>query len=235
MTGRRRAGALLLSPRTRAAFLVVLLGAMLAVVAWAGFPSPARVRAALAAESGWTPVVAVLGIAVLAVLLFPRTGIALLAGLLFGPLWATVYIVSGTLLGAAVAFALGRLLGREYLDQLAAGTRGLARLESWLERRAFLAVVAARLLPVVPFGLLNYGFGATRVSFGTFLAGTAVGILPSTVLYSVVGASAADPTSPVFLGATALTALLAVAGVVIVGRLHRHGRTHGSGSRDGSA
>jgi uncharacterized membrane protein YdjX (TVP38/TMEM64 family) len=227
---RGRVAALLLSPRTRAAVLVVLLGAMLAAVAWAGFPSPARVRAALATDSAWTPVAAVLGIALLAVLLFPRTGIALLAGALFGPAWAVLYVVPGTLLGASVAFGLGRVLGREYLDQLAARTRGLARLESWLERRAFLAVLAARLLPMVPFGLLNYGFGATRVHFGTFLGGTAVGILPSTVLYGVVGSSATDPTSPVFLGATALTALLAVAGMVIVGRAHRRGGTQGSGS-----
>jgi uncharacterized membrane protein YdjX (TVP38/TMEM64 family) len=77
----------------------------------------------------------------------------------------------------------------------------------------------------VPFGLLNYGFGATRVRPGTFLAGTAVGILPSTFLYAVVGAAAADPTSPLFLGAGALTAVLAVLGAVIVGRIHRRGGT----------
>jgi uncharacterized membrane protein YdjX (TVP38/TMEM64 family) len=225
-----RAMAFVVSPRTRAALLVALLGGMLAVAALGGFPSPARVRGALSADTLWAPVAAVLGIAVLALLLFPRTGIAVLAGLVFGPWTATGYIMLGTLLGGSVAFGVGRVLGREYLDQLAAGRGRMARLDAWLDRRAFAAVVGARLLPVVPFGLLNYGFGATRVPLGTFVLGTAVGILPSTFLYTVVGASASDPTSPVFLGATALTAVLAVVGVVIVGRMRRSGGTHESES-----
>jgi uncharacterized membrane protein YdjX (TVP38/TMEM64 family) len=224
MTALWRVAAGLLDPRFRAGLLVAVVTALLLLVVLTGLPSPQRAREAVAGS----PALAVAGIAVLAVLLFPRAGVALLAGVVFGPWAATGYVLAGTLIGAAVAFGVGRALGREYLDRLTArrGEAGrLARLDGWLGRRAFLAVVCARLLPVVPFGLLNYGFGATRVRPGTFLAGTAVGILPSTFLYAVVGAAAADPTSPLFLGAGALTAVLAVLGAVIVGRIHRRGGT----------
>ncbi|MCW2609804.1 MAG: hypothetical protein JWM15_1050 [Cryptosporangiaceae bacterium] len=225
MTVLRRIAAGVLDPRFRAGLLVVVVVALLVLVAVTGLPSPARARAAVAGR----PVLTVLGIAVLAVLLFPRAGVAAVAGVVFGPWPATGYVLTGTLLGAAAAFGVGRVLGREYLDRLTVrhgGTGRLARLDGWLGRRALLAVVTARLLPVVPFGLLNYAFGATRVRPGTFLAGTAVGILPSTFLYAVVGAAASDPTSPLFLGAAALTAVLAVGGALLVGRLSRRGADH---------
>jgi uncharacterized membrane protein YdjX (TVP38/TMEM64 family) len=214
----------LLHPRTRAAVLVVLVMGLAGLVAVVGLPSLDEARRAVAADSPWTPVVAVLGTAALALMLFPRTGTALLGGLLFGPWAATLYIVLGSVLGASVAFGVGRLLGRDYLAELTAGrleTSRLARLDAWLGRRAFVAVVVTRLLPLVPYGLLNYAFGATRVRYGVFVAGTLVGILPNTVLYATVGSAATNPTSPLFLTSAALTAALALAGVVIVGRVDR--------------
>jgi uncharacterized membrane protein YdjX (TVP38/TMEM64 family) len=142
----------------------------------------------------------------------------LTCGLVFGPVTATLYALTGTLLGAAVSFGIGRGLGRAQVVRMTAGrtphTR-LGRLDEWLARRGFLTVVCARLLPIVPFGLLNYGFGATRVRASTFVLGTAVGILPSTVLYTVVGASATDPGSPTFVISTVLSGLAAVAGVLL--------------------
>jgi uncharacterized membrane protein YdjX (TVP38/TMEM64 family) len=224
MTVARRLAAGVLDARFRAGLLLVVLATLLTLVAVTGLPDPERARAVVAGS----PALAVGAIAVLAVALFPRAGVAVVAGVVFGPPLGTTYVLAGTMLGAAVAFGVGRVLGREYLDRLTT-RRGresrLARLDGWLGRRAFLVVVCARLLPVVPFGLLNYGFGATRIRVGTFLAGTAVGILPSTFLYAVVGSAASDPTSPLFLASAGLTAALAAGGVVIVGRAHRSGGT----------
>lgn len=213
-------------PRFRAGLLVVVVGVLLALVVLIDLPTPRRARDVVAGS----PVLAVAAVAVLAVALFPRAGVAVLAGAVFGPWAATGYVLAGTLAGAAVAFGVGRVLGREYLHRLATRRgRRLARLDDWLGRRAFAAVVLARLLPVVPFGLLNYGFGATRVGLVTFLAGTAVGILPSTFLYAVVGSAASDPTSRLFLASTGLTAILAVGGAVIVGRVYRSRGTQEGG------
>jgi uncharacterized membrane protein YdjX (TVP38/TMEM64 family) len=218
MTALGRAAAGVRDPRFRAGLLVVVVGVLLALVVRTGLPTPQRAREVAAGS----PVLAVVAIALLAVALFPRAGVAVLAGAVFGPVAATGYVLTGTLVGAAVAFGVGRVLGRDFLDRLTVRRGGrLARVDGWLGRRSFVAVVLARVLPVVPFGLLSYGFGATRVPLATFLAGTAVGILPSTFLYAVVGSAASDPTSPLFLAATGLTAVLAVGGAVIVGHLHR--------------
>jgi uncharacterized membrane protein YdjX (TVP38/TMEM64 family) len=223
----RHAVAALLDPRTRAALLVLVVGGLLVAVTAVGVPGPSQVRAVLAAEPVWTPALAVLGIAVLAVLVFPRAGIAVVAGLVFGPWAATGYVMAGTLLGAAVAFGVGRALGREYVASRTSVTGGrLARIDAWLGRRPLLAVVSTRLVPIVPFGLLNYAFGTTRVRLGTFLAGTGIGILPSTVLYATAGSAATDPGSPVFVVSVALAALLALTGLVIAGRTRGRRGTH---------
>jgi hypothetical protein len=66
-----------------------------------------------------------------------------------------------------------------------------------------------RLLPIAPFGLVSYAFGATGVSFRAYLAGTSIGMLPSTVIYASLGASALNPGTPGF--ALSLTAALVMA------------------------
>ncbi len=79
----------------------------------------------------------------------------------------------------------------------------------------------SRLIPVLPFGLLNYTFGATRVRLGAFVVGTALGILPNTVLNVLLGASVTDPTSPRFFLAGGGSVFAAVAGTVAMRYLDR--------------
>jgi uncharacterized membrane protein YdjX (TVP38/TMEM64 family) len=207
--------------------LALVIGAALAVASTVGVPDPARIRAELVFDAAWTPVAAVLAVATLALLLFPRAGVAVLAGLLFGPVPATFYTVVGTVLGASIAFGVGRTLGRPFLTSITAGKPAehrLVRLQGWLDRRGFMAVVYARIVPVLPFGLLNYSFGATRVSLRSFVLGTSVAILPTTAVYAALGASATHPGSPQFLICLALIAVIATGGALHLRLTHRRGR-----------
>jgi MYXO-CTERM domain-containing protein len=143
-------------------------------------------------------VVAVLGCAALLLALAPRGLLAAGLGATFGVVNGVAYTLAAALLAAAVAFGIGRALG---LD----GVRGLLGrrwqpLQHWLARHGFVAVVGARLLPLAPFGLLNYAFGATAVRMRVFLPATVLGIAPSTVVYVVAGSEATDhPVSAVVL------------------------------------
>jgi uncharacterized membrane protein YdjX (TVP38/TMEM64 family) len=215
---------ILVHPTFRLTVLAALIVAALTVVSVVGVPDPVRIRAELAVDAAWTPLAAVLAVATMALLLFPRAGVAVLAGLLFGPVPATVYAVLGTLLGATIAFGIGRALGRPFLtarSDARSERHRLVRLQRWLDQHGVLAVVYARIVPVLPFGLLNYSFGATRVSLRSFVAGTAAGIAPSTAVYAVLGASATDPGSPAFLVSLALIALIATGGTLHLRRTHR--------------
>ncbi|HEY3501732.1 MAG TPA: TVP38/TMEM64 family protein [Actinocatenispora sp.] len=205
-------------PRVRAAALVLLVAAGLGYALVVGVPSPARVAGPLAAHPYLGPLVGVLGIGAATVCMVPRGAVVLLAGAVFGPLPGAGYAMVGALLGALAAFGLGRLLGRDVVARLARGR--LARFDAWLAGHGALAVAWSRLLPVLPFGLLNYAFGVTAVGPARFLAGTALGILPSTVAYAWAGGSAHQLRSPAFLASVGAVAALGVVGL-LAARLRR--------------
>lgn len=185
-----------------------------------GVPGPTQLRTVVADAGPWLPVGVGSVAAVAAVLLVPRGVPAVLAGVLLPPAVAVPIAVAGIVAGATVAFWLGRGLGRPYLAHrtaLATPAGRLARLQGWLDRDGTRAVIYARVIPVLPFGLLNYVFGATTVRTGPFILGTALGIGPSTVAYTLLGASAQQPGSPAFLVSLAL-----VAGIGGLGAAHAY-------------
>ncbi|WP_340556097.1 TVP38/TMEM64 family protein [Streptomyces sp. GSL17-111] len=144
----------------------------------------------------------------------PRPVLTVAAGVLFGAATGTAAALAGTVLGAGLAFGLGRLLGQDALRPLLRGRR-LAAGDRLLSRYGFRAVLVLRLLPGVPFAASNYAASVSRMSWTAILAGTAVGALPSTVAYALVGSRAADPTSPEFLAASAFLGVMGIAAVVL--------------------
>ncbi len=118
----------------------------------------------------------------------PRSALSVLVGVVAG-FWTGVGIAfAGGLLAAVAAFGLSRALGRSAAVRLA-GPR-LSRVDGLLTDRGFVAVLTGRLLPVVPFVVTSYGAGLTGVRFAPYLFGTALGLVPSTVVQVGIGASA---------------------------------------------
>ena len=127
---------------------------------------------------------------------------------------------------ALVGFAIARRLGRETVATMT-GPR-LARVEDVMRHQGVAAVVVARLTPVLPFTIVNYGSGVSAVSLRDYLVGTAVGIVPGTVGYAAVGASAGR-SAAIFAGSVVLGSVLFV-GALVVGR--RMARRSASWSRN---
>jgi uncharacterized membrane protein YdjX (TVP38/TMEM64 family) len=119
----------------------------------------------------------------------------------------------GGLLAALAAFGLSRALGRSAATRLAG--RRLDRVDALMDRRGFVAVLAGRLLPMVPFVVFSYGAGLTALRWGPYAAGSAVGLVPSTVVQVGVGASA----GAIVAGATPLTVVPVVVAVVLLAAL----------------
>jgi phospholipase D1/2 len=107
---------------------------------------------------------------------FPITVLLGATALVFSPLPAIAYCLTGTLASAAVTYWIGRLIGRFRAGWLR-GPR-LTRVEKQLRHRGVLAIVAARLLPVGNFSLINMAAGAFGIGFGDYMLGNAIGVLP---------------------------------------------------------
>ena len=200
----------------RAAVLAVLLvGSTLAVLV-VGVPDADELRARAAGVE--TPVL-VLVYAGLCLLPVPRNVLSVAAGLLLGLRDGLLVALPGALLAAVAAFWIGRRLGREAVERFT-GAR-VARVDALLARRGVVAVLACRLLPVVPFVGVNYAAGLTGVRFRDYLVGTAIGIVPGAVAYVAVGALGTSPTSWPFVAAVLALLLLSLAGTWFASRRRR--------------
>ncbi|MFC4336638.1 TVP38/TMEM64 family protein [Salininema proteolyticum] len=164
--------------------MVVVVAAALG--AWTfGPPDLAELRG-----SGWESAAVAGGLTAFLVLgLVPRSLLAAGGGLLLGPAVGTVAILAGALVGGVAAFAAARLLGRELASSQRWTRSGGEKLAEW----GLVGVVAARLLPVAPFGLVSYAYGLSTMRLGTFSSGTAIGAAPSTAVYATLGAKALEP------------------------------------------
>ena len=196
--------------RVRFGLLLVTLAGLVAAASTGVLPDLNRMAAALP-TSGSLGSLAVIGAAALLLsALVPRTVVAAGAGLLFGATAGALYVMAGALLAAVLAFEVGRWLGRDYIR----AHRRAAVVDGFLERHGITGVLVLRLLPIAPFGLVSYAFGATAVPRSAYLLATALGIAPSTIVFATLGAHALTPASPAFILSTIAAFGLAAAGVL---------------------
>ncbi|WP_320784467.1 TVP38/TMEM64 family protein [Streptomyces sp. CRN 30] len=212
-----RAARILLSPWSRLSLLVLLLASAASAVL---LFQPQKLLV-----HGWPPqlggAAAALAYAVAyglcTVAFVPRPLLNLAAGALFGSQLGLGSALAGTVLGAGLAFCLGRILGQEALRPLLRG-KWLKAADGQLSRHGFRSMLVARLFPGVPFAAANYCAAISRMGLPSFLLATALGSIPNTAAYAVAGARAATPTSPAFLIALACIALPGLAGAVVAWR-----------------
>ncbi|MER5212080.1 VTT domain-containing protein [Streptomyces sp. NPDC002838] len=218
-----RCSRVLLSPWSRLSLLIALLaGAASTVLLF----EPQRLLA-----DGWPPqlggaaaaVVFAVAYGLCTVAFVPRPLLNLAAGALFGSQLGLGVAITGTVLGAGIAFGLGRVLGQDALRPLLRG-RWLHAADGQLSRHGFRSMLAARLFPGVPFWAANYCAAVSRMGYFPFLLATALGSIPNTAAYAVAGARASTPTSPAFLIAMACIALPALAGAGVAWRKRHHFR-----------
>jgi uncharacterized membrane protein YdjX (TVP38/TMEM64 family) len=158
----------------------------------------------------------------------PRPLLNAAAGALYGIHAGLPAAVGGTVLGAGLAFLLGRFLGRDALRPLLRG-RLLLSADRQLSLHGFRSTLALRLFPGVPFAAANYAAAISRVRLLPFLVATGVGSAANTAAYVVAGSRAASPTSPAFLLAVGFIGVTGVAAAAVArgrrgGRLSRAGR-----------
>ena len=107
-------------------------------------------------------------------------------GFLFGPWLGAAAASSGASLGAAVIFLVCRTAVGDSLRGKAGST--ISRIEEGVRRDAFSYILTLRLIPAIPFWLVNLAAGFVNIPLRTFLAATVLGILPGSLVYSGLGA-----------------------------------------------
>ena len=138
--------------------------------------------------------------------------LSLAAGAIFGPVTGTIAAVSAATAGATVSLVLTRYLARDFVMKRFGNK--LAPINQELEKRGINYLLFLRLVPVFPFFLVNLAAAMTTIPLGTFVASTAVGILPAGFVFIQTGAAVGQISSVSDVMSGTLIASLAALGIV---------------------
>lgn len=133
-------------------------------------------------QAWWAPFAFVAGYALAVTLGFSGLVLTLAGGAVFGFWWGALLNTLGANLGATGAFWLARVLGRDGLQALLGGR--LTGIDRITHQSGFAWLLRLRLIPIVPFNLLNFAAGLTVIRWPTYVAATALGILAGTIVYT---------------------------------------------------
>jgi uncharacterized membrane protein YdjX (TVP38/TMEM64 family) len=166
------------------------------------------------------PLVFALSYAAAVVAFVPGSALTLTGGAIFGVVKGTALVFVAAVLGSCAAFLVARYFARGAVERRIAGNAQFAAIDRAIGREGRKIAFLLRLSPVIPFTLLNYALGLTRVRFADY-ALASLGMLPGTLLYVYLGSVAGDAASAsaggAAVGETAVKGLglLATAAVTI--------------------
>jgi len=198
--------------RTRVLVTAIAVAAVIAVVLLVPLPTAVQMRDWATSLGPWFPLAFLGAHIVVTVLPFPRTAFTLAAGLLFGPALGIVIAVTASTLSALIALLLVRAFGWQ-IGKLVSQPR-VDSLDIRLSERGWPAVLSLRLIPVVPFSVLNYAAGASAVHVRPYLLATLAGLLPGTSAVVILGDAITGDVNPVLVLVSLCTGAIGVAGLV---------------------
>lgn len=135
--------------------------------------------------SNLTPIAFITIYAVLSVFI-PTTPLMAIAGVLFGFYYGLIYSIVGGIISSSGIFLISRHLGRSFVEKL---IESKATIQSFFQkygdriaRRGFLTAMILRMTPIMPFNILGFLMGVSKVGFLDYIFGTVVGLVPSHLL-----------------------------------------------------
>jgi uncharacterized membrane protein YdjX (TVP38/TMEM64 family) len=159
-----------------------------------------RLRELLLSWGPWAVAVsAALMVAQAIIAPLPANVITITNGLVFGPIWGSLLSWSSMLLGSSICFVLSRTLGRPFATRVVG--KSLDKAESFFNRYGLQAVFLVRIMPFVPFDAVSFGAGLVGVPYLKFILATAVGTIPSIMVYSYIGSKVSEAYWWVLIGA----------------------------------
>ncbi|MDI9817872.1 MULTISPECIES: TVP38/TMEM64 family protein [unclassified Legionella] len=189
----------------------VLLAVMAFIASAYAFQQNAPIILDSIKNLGWlAPLLFFLFYCIATISLLPTMVLTLAGGALFGPLFGTLLNLLGATIGAACAFLISRHWATDWL----ASKRGsrMDKLITGVEQNGWQFVALLRLVPIIPFGLVNYGLGLTQIKFSHYVITTFIFLTPAEIVYTYCGYAGMDVLihqTPLYKG-SGIIALLAL-------------------------
>jgi len=157
------------------------------------------------------------------ILFLPTMVLTLAGGALFGPILGTLFSLLGASLGAACAFCISRYWVFDWVA--AKKNKRINKLITGVERRGWQFVALLRIVPLVPFNLVNYGLGITRIKFSHYIITTLIFLIPTEIVSTYCGYAGMDlltHTGEIYSRTNLLFFFLGVSILLMVIMLFKH-------------
>ncbi|MEL6333664.1 MAG: TVP38/TMEM64 family protein [Cyanobacteria bacterium J06648_16] len=146
-----------------------------------------KMQAMLERAGIWAPIIYIVIYTFATVLVLPSTALNLAGGALFGPWMGTLWTSIGAIIAAVVAFGFTRTIGRGLVEKRLGGY--WRSLDSEIHQGGLFYMFSIRLLPIIPYGLVNFAAGLTSISLKDYVLGTALGTVPGVLPFVMLGSS----------------------------------------------
>jgi uncharacterized membrane protein YdjX (TVP38/TMEM64 family) len=169
----------------------------------------AQLQAWLKQAGIWAPLIYIALYTLGTILILPSTPLNLSGGAIFGAWWGTLWTSVAAVIAAVVAFAFTRTVGRDIVARKFAGR--WEAMDAEMRQGGLFYMFAIRLLPIIPYGLVNFAAGLTSIRFKDYLIGTVLGTVPGILPFVMMGSGLRALKSGDVLplmGALGLTGLL---------------------------
>ena len=128
----------------------------------------------------------------------PIMGLAIVAGMLFGPMRGTIYVSIGGVFSTAVGFYFARWIGRDMIKRTSAISKKVRQIDEWAKEYGKNAVLSMRCFNL-PWDIVSYWAGLSSIKFRDFYIASMIPLVPISFLYTYFGSKIFTPKSPGFI------------------------------------
>lgn len=218
----------------KAAAIKLIFGILLIVVIWWVVKcqcvnimslTPAYLRDYIRQFGNWAALIFIIAYVLNTISIIPPIApLSLTAGLAFGAVQGAVYLMIAAMLGTSLTFFISRYFGRRLIDKILKGK--FKDLDEKLAQNGFMTILFFRIVPLVPYEVLNYAGGLSRIKFKDYFLATFLGLIPGVVIAAFFGGSLGeiksfkDICTPKFLIAAGL--IFGIIALPVIYRLQKY-------------
>lgn len=136
----------------------------------------------------WGPLVFIILFVVSAVICLPASILTASAGTLFGLKMGVLYVSIASTVAAIISFLIARYAARDWVEEKVSKNAKFSAIDNVIGKQAWKIIGLTRLSPIIPFPLMNYGFGVTKVKLSHYIIASWIGMIPGTILFVYIGA-----------------------------------------------
>ncbi len=153
---------------------------------WEILMDPGMYRETVMAAGYWAPLIAILMMIIVSFLPLPAETVAIANGVVFGPVMGFLTTWVGAIVAAILAFYLARLLGRPIVYKVLPA-KSLARFEEMINLHGTSVLLLVRMIPLIPYTVVNYGSGISPINIRTYVWTSALGMTLPIIAFVAVG------------------------------------------------